>query len=78
MEKSGKPDPFEEYINAIEGNGPRTTLFAILKEAGIPLPNPDDVPDTDIASVLWTVIDGLWNEGVILYSGPVVARSLTP
>jgi hypothetical protein len=63
-----KRDPFEEYIDAIEGNGPKTTLFALIKDAGIPLPNPDDVSDRDISAVLWKVINGLWDEGVILYS----------
>jgi hypothetical protein len=64
----GKRDPFEEYIDALEGDGPKTTLFAILKNAGIPLPNPDDVPDADMRNVLWKVIDAMWDEGVILYS----------
>jgi len=66
--KPGKRDPFEEYIGAIEENGPRTTLFATLEAAGIPLPNPDDVPELDITVVLWKVIHALWDEGVVLYS----------
>jgi len=63
-----KRDPFEEYIDAMEANCPSTTLFAILKHAGIPLPNPDEVSDGQLTSVLWTVINALWEEGVILYS----------
>jgi hypothetical protein len=63
-----KYDPFKEYMEALEGNGPKTTLFAILKDAGIPLPNPDDVSDRDMPTVLWRVINGMWEEGVILYS----------
>ena len=66
--KWSKRDPFEEYIDALEGNSPKTTLFALLKDAGVPLPNPDDVPDAEMAKVLRKVIDGLWDEGVILYS----------
>src|ERR1043165_8627313 len=61
-------DPFEEYIDAIEANYPSTTLFAILKDGGIPLPNPDEVSDDQLSSVLWTVINALWDEDVILYS----------
>jgi hypothetical protein len=60
--------PFEKYIDAMEWEAPQTTLFAILQEAGIPLPNPDDVSDHDISATLWTVINGLWDQGVILYS----------
>ena len=63
-----KRDVFEEYLEAIEGNGPKRTLFAILKEAGIPLPNPDDVSDLDMPGVLLRVIHAMWDEGVILYS----------
>ena len=67
-EERSKRDPFEEYMEAVEGNGPQTTLFALLQQAGIPLPNPDDVSDDDLAPVLWKVINGLWDEGVVLYS----------
>jgi hypothetical protein len=63
-----KRHPFEEYLEAMEGNGPTTTLFVLLKDAGIPLLNPDDIPDGELHDVLWKVINGLWDEGVILYS----------
>jgi hypothetical protein len=61
-------DRFQQYIDALENNGPKTTLFAKLQDAGIPLPNPDDLFDAEMASVLWKVIDGMWNEGAVLYS----------
>jgi hypothetical protein len=61
-------DSFEKYIDAMEGNGPETTLLAMLQEAGIPLPNPDDVSDREMSATLWKVIDGLWDQGVVLYS----------
>jgi hypothetical protein len=67
-EEASKRDPFEQYMEAVQGNGPTTTLFALLTDAGIPLPNPDDVSDDDLTSVLWRVINALWEEGVILYS----------
>jgi hypothetical protein len=67
-EETSKRDPFEQYIEAVQRNGPTTTLFALLKDAGIPLPNPDDVSNDDLTSVLWKVINALWEEGVILYS----------
>ena len=67
-EERSKRDPFEEYPEAMDGNGPTTTLFALLEDAGISLPDPDDVSDADLPSVLWKMINGLWDEGVVLYS----------
>jgi hypothetical protein len=66
--KPSKRDAFEEYLGAIEGNGPQTTLFATLQAAGMPLPNPDDVPEREMSVLLWKVIHALWDEGVVLYS----------
>jgi hypothetical protein len=66
--KQSKRDRFEEYMEAMEGNGAKTTLFAVLQDAEIPLPNPVDVSDAEISTVLWNVINGMWEEGVVLYS----------
>jgi hypothetical protein len=52
-------EKFEEIMASIEGNGPQTTLFALLKEACVLLPYPDDVADADLSKVLWDVINGL-------------------
>ena len=69
MEKEpNNRDAFQEYMDAMEGNHPKTTLFALLTDAGILLPNPDDVSDDDMPATLWKVINGMWDEGVILYS----------
>ena len=66
--KPDKRDPFLEYLETLEDDGPKPTLFAVLSDGGIPLPNPEDVTDADINRVLWRVINGLWDYGVILYS----------
>lgn len=55
-------------MDAVEGNGPQTTLFALLKEAGIDMPNPDDLSDSELTTVLWKVIEGLADEGAYLTS----------
>ena len=65
--KHHKRNPFEEYCDSIEGNGPQTTLFAILKNAGIPLPNPQNVAEHEMHDVLWEMIHGLWDQRVVLY-----------
>ena len=58
----------EKYMGAVEGNGPQTTLFALLKEAGIDMPNPDDLSDSELTATLWKVIEGLADLGVYLSS----------
>ena len=61
-------DRFENYMEALDGNSQQTTLFAILKDSGIDLPNPDDIPEREMHDALWRVIHALWDQGVILYS----------
>jgi len=58
----------EKYMDAVEGNGPQTTLFALLKDAGIALPQPDELSDLELKTTLWNVINGLWDLGVVLSS----------
>ena len=53
---------------SIEGDGPQTTLFALLKEACVPLPYPEDVADADLSEVLWAVIRGMAELGAYLSS----------
>jgi hypothetical protein len=40
----------EAYMDAVEGNGPQTTLFALLQEAGIDMPA---LSDRELYTVLW-------------------------
>ena len=67
------PDPdgykaYEAIMDSIEGNGPQTTLFALLTEAGVALPRPEDVPNADLSKILWDVIHGMAALGAVLYS----------
>jgi hypothetical protein len=59
-------DRFEKYLDALEGQ--QTTLFAVLRDAGFDLPNPEDIPDHEMHDAVWRVIHALWDQGVILYS----------
>lgn len=57
-----------EYMDAVEGNGPQTTLFALLNDAGIQMPAPDALSDSELTTLLWKVIEGLGDLGVSLTS----------
>jgi hypothetical protein len=59
-------EKFAEIMDSVAGEGPQTTLFALLKESCVPLPYPDDVGDADIHKVLWNVIQGMAELGVSL------------
>ena len=50
---------FESYLDTIAGDGPQTTLFALLEKDGVALPSPDEVAENDQSRVLWDVIHGL-------------------
>lgn len=54
-------DSYAEYARKMDlfMDGPTTTYFEQLREAGIQLPEPDSVSDTDIRTTLWEVIAGL-------------------
>ena len=58
----------EAYMDTVEGNGPQTTLFALLKEAGIDMPSPDKLSDTELTTLLWKIIEALADMGVYLSS----------
>ena len=58
----------EAYMDAVEGNGPQTTLFALLEEAHIAVPPPDAISDSDITEVLWKVIHAMAELGAYLSS----------
>jgi hypothetical protein len=61
-------DKFCEIMESVEGRGPQTTLFALLTEAGVALPQPEDVAETDLSGILWTVIHGMADQGAVLSS----------
>jgi hypothetical protein len=61
-------EEFEAIMASIEGNGPQTTLFDLLLEDGIALPQPEDVADDAMWQVLWNVIDGMASQGAYLSS----------
>jgi hypothetical protein len=52
---------YEEYARKMDlfMEGPTTTYFQQLIDAGIQLPDPDSVSDTDLRTKLWEVIAGL-------------------
>jgi hypothetical protein len=54
-------DSYEEYARKMDlfMDGPTTTYFEQLQNAGIQLPEPDSVSDADIRTKLWEVIAGL-------------------
>jgi hypothetical protein len=54
-------DSYDEYARKMDlfMEGPTTTYFQQLIDAGIQLPDPDSVSDTDIRTKLWEVIAGL-------------------
>jgi hypothetical protein len=54
-------DSYQEYARKMDliMNGPTTTYFQQLLDAGIQLPEPDAVSDADIRTKLWEVLAGL-------------------
>lgn len=54
-------ESYEEYARKMDlfMDGPTTTYFEQLRDAGIELPEPDAVSDADIRTKLWEVIAGL-------------------
>ena len=59
-------EEFWEHVVAFE-KAPRRTLFAQLHEAGVALPPPDSLLDTDLHAKLWEVINKLAELRVFLY-----------
>jgi len=58
----------EAYMDAVEGTGPQTTLFALLEEDQVAVPPPDTISDSDITEVLWKVIHAIAEHGAYLSS----------
>jgi hypothetical protein len=59
---------FLEYMRAVEGDGPQTTLFELLVSDGVCLPAPDELNDSEVSAKLWEVIEAMWNQGAVLYN----------
>lgn len=55
------PDVAEQFWRQVVEfeTAPTTTNFQQLLDAGVVLPNPDDLPDAEVSSTLWQVIHGL-------------------
>jgi hypothetical protein len=67
-ESSDEWKAMEAYMDAVEGNGPQTSLFALLEEARVAVPPPDTISDSDITEVLWKVIHAMAELGAYLSS----------
>ena len=61
-------ETYEDYARKMDlfMDGPTTTYFEQLCDAGVQLPEPDAVPDADIRSKLWEVIACLEKNRVFL------------
>ena len=55
-------------MDAVEGNSPQTSLFALLEKSQVSLPPPDTLNDADITDVLWKVIHKMAALGAYLSS----------
>jgi hypothetical protein len=59
---------FFQYLRAIEGEGPQTTLLALITGDGVQVPSPDELSDEQLSVKLWEVIHAIHNHGALLYS----------
>jgi hypothetical protein len=59
---------FLEYMRAIEGEGPQTTLMALIITDGVQVPAPDELNDEQLSGKLWEVIHAIHKHGAHLYS----------
>lgn len=59
---------FLEYMRAIEGEGPQTTLLALITSDGVQVPSPNELNDEQLSAKLWEVIHAIHNHGALLYS----------
>ena len=59
---------FLEYMRAIEGEGPQTTLMELITGDGVQVPSPDELNDEQLSVKLWEVIHAIHNHGALLYS----------
>ncbi|HSK77618.1 MAG TPA: hypothetical protein VLQ45_14305 [Thermoanaerobaculia bacterium] len=57
---------FLEYVAAYEGQEPRS-LFVVLSEAGVALPSPDELDDSQVRAKLWDLINALALLGTFLH-----------
>ena len=59
---------FLEYMRAVEGEGPQTTLMALINAEGVDVPPSDELTDERLSSKLWEVIHAIRDHGALLYS----------
>src|SRR5436190_3178335 len=52
---------FLEYMRAIEGEGPQTTLMELITGDGVQVPSPDELNDEQLSVKLWEVIHAIHN-----------------
>ena len=59
--KDSRFDSYEEYARKMDlfMDGPTTTHFQMLLDAGIELPEPDSLTDEQISAKLWEIVHGL-------------------
>jgi len=60
-------DDFEDSIAAYEAAEPKA-LFGVLTKAGVALPPPDELDDSQVTAKLWEVINALAGLGAFLHS----------
>ena len=58
---------FLEYMRAIEGEAPQTTLMALITRDGVQVPSPDELNDDSFPQIVG-VIHAIHNHGALLYS----------
>ena len=59
---------FLSYMRAIEGEGPQTTLMALITSDGVRAPSPTELSDEKLSAKLWKVIHAIHRHGALLYS----------
>ena len=59
---------FLEYMHAIEGEGPQTTLMALISDDGVQVPPPGELNDEQLSAKLWEVIHAIHKHGAHLYT----------
>jgi hypothetical protein len=59
---------FLEYMRAIEGEGPQTTLLALITRDGVEVPSPDELNDEQLRKSCGKSIHAIHKHGALLYS----------
>jgi len=59
---------FLEYMRAGEGEGPQTTLMALINAEGLQMPSANELTDEQLSTRLWEMIHAIRKHGALLYS----------